>query len=1089
MNNYVSRRHQILVALSLLLAEFAIQTRLAAVELSTGPLLIQGASINSDQIVFGCGGKLWSVSAAGGTAKQLTSSSGNDQLPVLSPDGACVVFLRRSERVMDVYLRVLASGEERRLTYHPARDFPVGFSPSGTAMLFQSNRDGNERLYTLALAETFPTPVPLPTAYVGSLSPDGRRIAYLPRSHNYQFSEFRHYHGGASSPMWIADLETGAIEQVTDERANAHDPIWIEGRIYFSWDCDGTFNLYVYDLLTKEIRKLTNFDRFGVRSAASDGRSVVLVVDGELHVFDVASESVRTLEVQIPLDRAATRARTVNALQWIQSYSLDRAGAQAVVCGRGDVFLVDVASGNARNITRSSGVAEREARVSPDGRFLAYFADSTGEYSLRIRDTSVKQTEMDIPIEAQPSFYRELTWSPDSKRVAFSDQHVGVWLADVETREVKKIDRSPSSAQDVFQFSWHPGARYLAYTRYDENRLPSVLIYDIRTSQSHPVTSGDVHATCPVFDKSGQHLYFLSSANAPTADFGWNVLNGVFSAPLVVRRLNIVVLHNGHPAPLMGRQPNLAVNWKEIEDEREIDFDSIHERIVSTGVDALAFTQVAAGPPGNVYALVDEWPIAPGSASGPTRALYRLNLRAPSELKKIVPLLESFAVSHDGTTLLYRIGSDWILLEPQGSKSKPRRLSLAALPAPLDPAREWKQLFRESWRLMRDIFYDPQHHGHNWSDLEQHYAAFLHNVTSREELNVLMRRMLGHVGVSHLNVSGGDVLASLNEAEAVGLLGADMEISDGLYRFKHVLASAHFDGTEPSTRAPLAQPGATVADGEYLLAIDDQSIDANNNLYAAMRGKASRPIRLTVSTVPDRSNARTITVIPVADETTLRIAEMGERNRQKVEQLSDGKLGYFHVASYTPSGLQAFFRGYFANRSKAGLIIDQRYNGGGITPDYFLELLRRRPLYYYVFRNGDDLGVPVNARKGGPTVLLINEGNVSAAETFALMFHLGKVGCLVGKRTYGGGIGPYGFTPSLIDGGRIQIPNRGAFDPSGTWGIENEGVRPDVDVDVLPQDWRAGCDPQLEAAIRVGLEELKAEAPVAPRRPPFPVHP
>jgi tricorn protease len=1068
--------------------------------------VLEGATIHDDQIVFGCGGKLWRVASAGGAAQIVTNSVAHDSLPCFSPDGSQLAFLRRSERlsgrppaspddppptaaVYDVYLRAWPTGEQRRLTYHPRRDFPVGWTVDSKRVLLNSDREGTERLFTMSAVDQLASALPLPGGYTGCFSPDAKRLAYLPRSLDYHFSEFRYYRGGKCSPLWLVDLESGAVEQATDSQANARDPMWVGGRVYFLSDRDGRFDLHVYDTATKAIRKLTNLPDFAPRGAATDGRSIVLVGDGGLRVFDLQSEVSRPVRISVPRDDSALRPRVVNALGLVQSYALGHDGKQAVVCARGDVLLVDTTSGKAVNMTKTSGVAEREARLSPDGRSLAYFSDASGEYALVVRDVR-RATQTTIAIEPRPTYYRELTWSPDGKFIAFSDKRLAAWVADVAAGSAKKIDSSNSSGQDLFEFNWSPEGRYLAYTRCGDNRLPRIHVYDLRGGTSHGVTPGDGHASRPAFDKSGRYLYFLSSPNAASADFAWGVMAGVLSQPLVVRHLSAVVLRRGDPAPVLDRAPNLSVKWND-PSPPAIDFEGIESRIVPLDVGPHLPAEIAVGEPGVVYLLVEAWPATPGSGQPPTQAVYRLDLRSPAEIKKAIPLVTTFSVSRDGKAILSSSGATFRFATFQGAKVSLRPLGVTALPVPVDPAREWKQIAHETWRFMRDYFYDPGMHGLDWPAVERHYAEFLPPIRSREELNVLLRRMLGHASVSHLRVSGGDVLSNVDEPEPVGMLGADLEVADGLYRVKRVLRFGEFGASNP-VRAPLAQLGAEVADGEYLFAIDDEPLDAQRNIYDALRGKASRTVRLLVGPTPDRAKARTVRVVPLMSEVALRADHWAQRNRKRVHELSQGKLGYFYMPSFGTPDVATFFRGYFANRDKPGMIIDQRHNGGGITPDLFIEMLARRPLYYYRFREGDDLAVPVNGRAASATVLVIDDDNASAAETFAFMFQLGKIGPLVGSRTFGAGIGPYGgasAVPTLVDGGRLQIPSRGAYNPSGSWGIENEGVHPDVAVEIMPEDWRAGRDPQLAAAVKAGLEAIANQQAPAPRRPKFPVHP
>ena len=1055
----------------------------------SGPYVIEGASIHGDRIAFGSGGKVWLANIAGGAAETISTTTAYDSMPVFSPDGATIAFLRRTERVYDIYLHDTATGDERRLTYHPARDFPIGWTPDGGSVLLVSNREGSDRLFTMAEDTPLPSALPLPKGYAGSFSPDATRIAYLPRARDYQFTEYRYYRGGESSPLWIAELSTSAITRVTEGKDNARDPMWIGDRVYFLWDRDGRFDLNVYDVNTKEIRTLAALGDFETRNAATDGRSIILVGAGGLQRFDIESETVSPITIALPLDDSALRARIENGANEVQSHSVNSDGSRAVVCARGDVFFVDTKTGTAANITKTTGVAEREAHLSSDGQQLAYFSDASGEYALHVRNVAFGAIQT-IVIETEPTFYSELTWSPGGKFIAFSDKRLAIWIADVAAGTAKVIDQSTSSAQGLFQLDWSPDGHYLAYSKHGENRLPRIFIHDLAAATSMPVTPGDCYAIGPVFDRTGRYLYFISSPNAPMSDFGWSVLAGKLHEPLVVMRVNAIVLGAGDPAPVLSGGPNLAVNWK-LARTAPIDFDGIESRIVPIDVAPRTPAAIAAITPGVLHLTMLEWPGTPGAITAvPTKDLYRLDLRAPSELKKTMPLVTSMAVAGDGNTVVTREATGWRTGTFTGAKVDIQPLTIGALPAPVDPALEWKQIHREASRLMRDLFYDPNHHGLDWEAVEQRYAAYLPGIRSREQLNVLMRRMYGHVSVSHLGVGGGAIVPSLNENERVGMLGADLDIADGLYRFAHVLKSGHFDLADPAVSAPLAQPGAEVADGEYLLAIDDEAIDGSHNLFERMRGKAGMQVRLIVGPTTGKAQAREIRVVPLTSETALRVANWSARNADRVRELSGGTLGYFHIPAYSAAGVQSFLRGYFAGRTKPGMIIDQRFNGGGVTADYFVELLRREPLFRYTFRDGDDLPVPVNGRTNPATVVLINEENASAAETFPMMFQLAKIGPLVGARTGGGVIGPYSPrpTPGLIDGGGVRIPTRAAFIPGGTW-PENDGIHPDIEVEVLPEDWRAGRDPQLEVAVKAALDLAAQRRSEELQRPPYPEHP
>jgi tricorn protease len=519
----------------------------------------------------------------------------------------------------------------------------------------------------------------------------------------------------------------------------------------------------------------------------------------------------------------------------------------------------------------------------------------------------------------------------------------------------------------------------------------------------------------------------------------------------------------------------------------QIYFADITRRVVDLPVQARDYARLTPGRAGQLFVVVNEWPKSPAPGANPTLALYTYDLTKPPKFERLVEEIGGYEISADSSRLLYTKGGNWFLVST-GEPPKPDdgKLDFKRLEVQIEPRAEWQQMYHESWRIMRDWFYDPNHHGQNLAELERHYAAYLPSITRRADLNGLLNMMLGHISVSHLVVSGGDQLPPGPPART-GLLGADYDIDRGRFRFKRVYRATQYDSPSGSTPAPLDRPGAVVRDGEYLLGVDDEDVTATRSVYSYFDGKLNQPVRLKVGPAPDGAGARTITVFPMPNESALRVANWAEDNRRRVEELSGGRLGYIYVANYSGATID-FVRGLAGYADRPGLVIDQRNNGGGITPDYLIEWLRRRPIYYYMFREGDDIAVPVNPAPA-TKVLVVNENNFSAAETFAFMYKLARVGPLVGARTGGGGIGPYVFTPNLVDGGAVQLPNRAAYNPDGTsFGIENLGVAPDYEVEITPRDFMAGRDPQLEKAVQVALAEAAKTPTVAPKHPKYPVH-
>jgi tricorn protease len=1056
----------------------------------SAPLVIGRVTVNQTHIAFQYAGDIWKVDRAGGDAERMTSDPAEDGYPIYSPDGSQLAFSRQLGGAWKLFIMPAAGGEARQLTYIPEDDLAMGWTPDGKNILFQSHRDeeGAFRLYTIATDGVMPSALPLPQAFAGSFSPDGSRIAYTPMT---SFGDWRFYRGGMESPIWIAGVRDGVLEKLPSGDYNDRNPMWVENKIYFFSDRTGTFNLFVYDQTSKQTKQLTSYERHGIRAASAGAGAVVFVQAGRVHIFDLGNNQDRVVDLRVnTADSPELKPRTVNARGNIDWATLSSSGDRLFINARGEVLSFDPKSGDSVNVTKTSGVAERYPNLSPDDKWLAYFSDESGEYQLHVRQANGEGRVKKITIEAKPTFYRELTWSPDSKKLAFTDKRLSLWIADVERGTAKRVDTSPYSYQEEWNPRWSPDSRWLVYSRHLHNRVRTIFLHQVEAGTNHQVTDGRTDARWPVFDQGGKYLYFVSSPNAGTSEFGWGVLNGEFTRPLVTRKIYALVLQNDAVSPLLPNgQPNPDVKIDEIAAPMRIDLENLGRRVFELPLAGRDYSELIADKPGLLYIVVAEWPKSPSPGSFPSVAMYRYDLSKPPKFERMLEEIEAYELSRDGKRLLYLRGREWFLASAeQPPRADDGKLDMKKLEVSVDPSAEWAQMYRESWRIMRDWFYDPNYHGQNLAQLDKDYAAYLPGITRRADLNNLLRQMLGHISVSHLGVGGGDTPPPPGGPSRIGLLGADYEIDQGRYRFKRIYRSFSYDSPSGTATAPLDRPGVNVREGEYLLEVDGQKIDASKNIYTYFDGKVSRPVKLTVGPNADGSSSRTITVFPTNGENFLRRVNWAERNRRRVEELSGGKLGYIYVEGYG-QGVMDFIRGLTGYSDKQGIIIDQRYNGGGITPDYLIEWLTRKPIYYYNFREGDDIATPVNP---GPQtkVLLINEHNGSAAETFAFMYKLGKVGPIVGWRTYGAGIGPYVFTPRLIDGGRIQLPNRAAYNPDGTsWGIENAGVKPDFSVEITPRDWMAGRDPQLEKAVQVAMDEMKRKPVIVPKRPKYPVHP
>jgi tricorn protease len=1057
------------------------------------PLLISRVAVNQSHIAFTYAGKIWLVERAGGAAKRLTNTPNEETSPVFSPDGRRIAFSRSNGNDWDVFIAPAdGSGEPNRVTMMPEDDFVTSWSPDGKEIIFETTRDEESvtRLYkTSAERLALATALPLHQSYSGSISPDGARIVYNPRS---GAGDWRYYRGGYAAPLWIADLKTGALEKLSNGTSNDRNPVWLQDKIYFVSDRTGIFNLYAYDTASKKTQQLTKYAGQGVRTAAATNGAVVYVQAGRIHLLDLNTSNDQVINVSVTPDTTELAPRSANAMRSLEQILPSSTGDRIVFGARGDVLIFDPANGSYKNLTNTPGIAERYPVISPDNKSVAYVSDESGEYELHVRSLENDAVKK-IRIEQKPSFYWNLVWSPDSRKLSFPDRRLGLWIVDVTTETALKVDSSPYSAQDSWSPNFSPDSRFLAYAKRLKNRAGTVFIYDIAQKKAFQVTDGITHTQMPVFDPNGKYLYFVSSLNAGTSEFSWGVLNGVFATPLVVRRVHAVVLSKDQPSPLLPNgQPNPEAKVGETLPQMKIDFDGLASRFINLPLPPRDYSQLASGQPGKLMLAIGEWSAAPGDFGGQTQsqAVYSFDIAKSGQMQKVVDQINAVDITADGKKILYRKGRDFFLTATDGpAKTDEGRQDFSKMEVRVVPAEEWRQMFHESMRIMRDWFYDPNHHGQNLAALENEFAAYLPTIVRRSDLNRLMQQMLGSVSVSHLGVGGGDAPPPPGNGNRIGLLGADYEIVNGKYRFKKIYRSLPYSSSAGSFAAPLDQPGVDVKDGDYLLQVNGQPVDADKNLLSYFENTVGRPTKITVAASPDGGSARTYTVFPALGENRLRRANWAEENRKLVDKLSGGRLGYIFIEGYSGDGIMNAIRGLTGYADKQGVIVDQRFNGGGITPDYLIEWMQRKPLYYYMFRGGDDIATPVNPAPP-VKVMIINELNGSAAETGAFMFKLAKVGPIVGKRTFGGGIGPYYFTPNLIDGGRVQLPNRAAYDPSGTtWGIENVGVAPDFDVEITPADVIAGRDPQLEKAVEVALAQFSRNPSFVPKRPPFPVHP
>lgn len=1042
----------------------------------TAPAPFQNPTANRTHIAFQYAGDIWTVGREGGDARRLTTYAGEDSFPVFSPDGSRIAFARQNTATgplaWDVYVMPAEGGEAVRLTHHPDLDAPVGWTPDGRSVLFFTLRDRTTflgaRLYTVPARGGADEPLPLPSGWAGSYSPDATRIAYTPFLDPLQLFAWRNYRGGGTSKVWVARLSDSAVEEIPRDNSNELSPVWIGDRIYFLSDRAGAYNLFDYDPKTKAVTQLTRFEKYDAKhAAAAADDSIVFVQDGTIQLFDLKSRRARKVDVRVSGEFPETRPRKVDAWQWSNTINPSPDGSQLLVGARGEIFTARVSDGETANVSQTRDAAERQPAWSPDGKLIAYFSEAAGEQELHIRPLERGGAVRRVSIDKPSSFYGELLWSPDSKRIAFTDARLALRYYDLEANAVRRVDASTHTDGGTSMHpAWSPDGRWLAYVKYGVNRVRAVMLHSLDTGKAHAASDGRVDAQQPVFDRSNEYLYFIGSNQ--TALVESQGMSGFPFRSQVARTLYAVVLNRESRSPVAPRD--------DLDDEvtrvrsHVIDPEGISERVVPLSVGVGNPARLMAGRRGTLL-------VVEGSN------LHRFTA-GTQKAEKFVEAAGNYRVTPDGARLFLRRQGQWSSVPTDAAPPKPEdgRFTLKPMELELDPRAEWRLLYDEAWRRMREYFYDPNLHGQNLDALKAHYAAHLPNVATREDLNTLFKEMVSHLSSSHMGISGGDQPAPQGlVGETTGLLGADYEADGGRYRIKRVYRGDPVAGVQ----GPLAQPGLNVREGEYLLAVDGEELRAGENLYRPFLNKASKPVRIKVGPAADGARARELRVIPAGSEYALRQVEWVRDNRRRVAEMSGGRLAYVYMPNTADDGYNAFNRDFYAQLDKQGVIIDGRFNEGGRAADHVIDTLRRLPLYRAQLRAGEDIRIPTGIIDG-PKVVLTNESAGSGGDTLPWMARRTGVATVVGTPTAGAGVGA--STHQLLDGGSIRVPDWGWYDPqTGAWLVENRGALPDVVVENMPADWRAGRDPQLERAVRIALEQLRKKTVAAPKRPRFPV--
>jgi tricorn protease len=1057
--------------------------------------LLRFPDIYGDRIVFTYGGDLWAASAAGGTATRLTAHPGTESHAKFSPDGKWIAFTGQYDGDEQVYVMPATGGEPKQLTFYPARgpltprwgfDNQVGGWTKDGKIYFRSLRDswtlGIARLYTISPQGGSAEPLPMPEAGSGAFSPDATKMVYSPR-----FRDFRpekRYAGGQANTLYIFDLQTSDAQKISDSPFASRDAMWIGNSIYYITDKDGKFNLYAFDTGSKRTTQVTRNRDWDIRWPSSDDATrIIYERNGELELIDVASKKVTNLSISVPDDGFNKRPRQISVANRITWYGLSPKGERAVFSARGDIYSVPVEKGSPRNLTRTSGAHDRFPVWSPDGRWIAYMSDQSGEDEVWIvpQDGSTPPQQLTTGGSAQRYAPQ---WSADSKKIVFGDKNGRVYVVTVASKQMQQITDARNGQITDYRFS--PKGNYIAYSMQEPNGNTTINIWASEEKKSYRVTPPMFTSHDPVWDPSGGQLYFLSHREyAPLIsnvefNYATNRSDLIYAITLKKDGKNpfppesdeVAIIEEGPrptPAPTPGAGPE------------QIDFDGLEARVTKVpGLQADNYASLSVNKGNLVYAIGTPFYYGRAPEGQASLRVYSLKDRRETVL---LPGSGGYTLSADGTKLMTNLQGTYLTLDaaPGGERAR-KNISTTALITEVDPAAEWNQIFNEVWRQYRDWFYAPNMHGYNWAQIRDEYKKWLPYVNHRSDLNYVLSEMQSELSVQHAYIEGGDF--NLPPRVRVALTGARFEADKAVNRYK---ISKIFAGQneEDNYRSPFTEVGSEARVGEYVIAIDGQDVTADRDIYTHLRGKADSTVTFTLNSMPSPQGARTVTIRPVSSESDLVYLDWVLGNMRRVDQLSNGRLAYLHVPDMGATGLREFIKWFYPQIDREGLVVDVRANGGGNVSRMLIERLRRKVLGINYNNYSEQGNTYPDAAFNGPMIAILNENSSSDGDIFPYMFREAGLGQLVGKRSWGGVVG-ISNRGTLIDGGTVSVPQSALANAKGEYIIEGHGVDPDIEVENDPRSVISGHDPQLERAVAELMKKLTTPNKL-PGRPADPI--
>lgn len=1062
--------------------------------------MLRFPAIHGNQVVFSYAGDLYTVDINGGEARRLTNDpDGFEIFARFSPDGKNIAFTGQYDGNTEVYVMPAQGGEPKRVTYTATLDrddLSDRMGPNNIVMTWKDNEnivyrsrritwdDFVGQLFVANINGGLGEQLPFEEGGWITYSPDGQKIAF-----NRVMREFRtwkYYRGGMADDVWIFDFNTKELTNITNNVAQDIFPMWAGDKIYFCSDRDRTMNIFCYDLKTKALTKVTDYTYYDVKYPSLGDNDIVYENGGMLYRLSLKDNSIHPIKVRIVNDGISSRTKYIDASKFITSGDVSPDGKRIVLGARGDVWTLPVESGITRNLTKSDGVHDRNVAWSPDGEYIAYISDRTGNDELYIQKQDGKEEAIQLtdPKSVSETYKYQPSWSPDSKKIAWYDKMNRLMMIDVASKKVTEVAKS--QAGEMGDFTWSPDSKWIAYTDANMSEFSRIFIYNVDTQKTEPVTDTWFNSSNPTFDKNGKYLYFTSERdfNPTYSSVEWNYAYREQS------RIYLITLQKDTQSPFLAKNDEVKVEKGEAKEEKpgksgidkkkdskkedksiKIDFEGIISRIIPLPDIKIAYYYELKGVENGLYYM--SW----GNRGG---GLYYYDLEEKEATR--IGDFNGYGLTPDGKKMIIRKRWDMAVINApkREVKSIDNPVDLSNMKKWVNLHEEWAQIYTEAWRQMRDFFYAPNMHGNDWPAINDKYSVLIPYCGDRNDVNYLIGEMIGELNIGHAYTGGGDRVET--SRLKLGLLGAELERdASGYYTIKKILKGESWND---ATISPLTEIGVNAQEGDFIVAVDGVSTKNMNNIYESLVDKAGKAVVLTLNTKASENGARDVVVTPISSENSLYYYNMVQNNIEKVNKATNGQVGYIHIPDMGREGLNEFVKYFYPQLTKKALIIDDRGNGGGNVSPMIIERLRREAAMWTVTRNGGAAEIKPNQMMNGPKVLLFNKYSASDGDLFPWQFKHYKLGTTIGTRSWGGVVGIRGSLP-FIDGGTLNRPEFAPFDQNGNWIIEGHGVDPDIVIDNNPYDEFNGIDAQLDKAIEVILEQMKdwPEAPAVPEWP------